>query len=379
MLASTASMTNCSGLAIDAYDNLYIADRENHVVRMVASSSNINELSVGNIYTFAGTMATSGYSGDGDSAKSSLLNTVWGIAVDTLGDLFIGDSGNNVIRKVTGGYTNGIITTYFGSYGSSICSLTTIGSVVSLAVDSYYLYVCDQTCGSILKVEKTVQSTYRKRRLIQSISSPTTSPTQSTASYYAGGGDLDIGILSGLDAEAYRFENVFMTGISVYNNNDVTELYLAGDDGSIRYIRDGIIYTLYSSQGYCIGDCPRLVTSATTYNHPYGITVDTSGTVYFADRTAAYVLKVFSSPFISYNPTYQPTTDPTQSLAPTSSPTAFYLSIIAGVGLSGYSDDGSLAISSSLAGPTYPAVDSFGQIYFCDVDSFRVRKFIKGL
>ncbi len=92
-LATQAMLFGPNGLAIDAAQNVYIADSNNNVIRKVNSAT-------GTISTIAGVPA-SGYAGDGGSAKTALLYSPMGIAANGLGDLFIADYGNNVIRKLS--------------------------------------------------------------------------------------------------------------------------------------------------------------------------------------------------------------------------------------------------------------------------------------
>src|SRR5262249_40244329 len=81
--------------------NLYIADSGNNVIR---------EVSGGVISTVAGN-GTAGYSGDGLAATAAQLSSPFGVAVDASGQhLYIADSGNNVIREVVAG----IISTFAG-------------------------------------------------------------------------------------------------------------------------------------------------------------------------------------------------------------------------------------------------------------------------
>jgi sugar lactone lactonase YvrE len=87
---------------------MYIADRNNNRIRKVTST--------GIITTIAGTGASS-FSGDNGAATSAVLNGPGGVAVDTSGNVFIADTFNNRVRKVT--VLTGIITTIAGSSTSS--------------------------------------------------------------------------------------------------------------------------------------------------------------------------------------------------------------------------------------------------------------------
>ena len=97
-LATGAALNHPTGLALDKSGDLYIADSDNNRIRKVNTS--------GIITTVAGN-GTQGCSGDGGPATGAALNYPTGLAVDTAGDLYIGDTNNYRIRKVD---TSGAIT-----------------------------------------------------------------------------------------------------------------------------------------------------------------------------------------------------------------------------------------------------------------------------
>ena len=100
--ATHASFFNPSGVAADNAGNVYIADSMNNRIRKVDSA--------GTISTVAGNGSV-GFTGDGGPATSASLWTPLDVAVDSAGNLYIADSGNNRIRKVN---TAGVITTVAG-------------------------------------------------------------------------------------------------------------------------------------------------------------------------------------------------------------------------------------------------------------------------
>ena len=101
--ATNASLSNPTGLAVDAAGNLYIADKGNNRIRKVNTS--------GIITTFAGTNV-SGFAGDGGSATNARLSSPTSVALDASGNLYIADTGNSRIREVN---TSGMITTVAGT------------------------------------------------------------------------------------------------------------------------------------------------------------------------------------------------------------------------------------------------------------------------
>ncbi len=92
--ASGAQLNNPSGLAIDADGNLLVADTGNHRIRRITPS--------GTISSIAGS-GTAGNAGDGGAASGAQLNYPSGLAVDAAGNIYIADSGNNRVRRISGG------------------------------------------------------------------------------------------------------------------------------------------------------------------------------------------------------------------------------------------------------------------------------------
>ena len=99
--ATSAQLSLPTSVAVDSADNVYIADTNNNRIRKVSN---------GVITTVAGN-GTRGFSGDGGPATNAELADPEGVAVDAAGNLYIADSFNNRIRKVT----NGVITTVAGN------------------------------------------------------------------------------------------------------------------------------------------------------------------------------------------------------------------------------------------------------------------------
>jgi sugar lactone lactonase YvrE len=102
--ANKAALKMPTGVGEDVAGNVYFSDTGNNRIRMVASASS------GVIQTVAGD-GHDGFGGDGGPATRARLSHPSGIVIDKLGRLFIADTGNNRIRKVT---SSGTISTYAG-------------------------------------------------------------------------------------------------------------------------------------------------------------------------------------------------------------------------------------------------------------------------
>ena len=139
VLATNTSLYGPDGIALDAAGNLYIADYWDNRIRMVDTNDIITTVAgVGPSPPYTGGFQ-GGFGGDGGPATAAQLWWPCGVAVDSSGNLFLGDANNERIRKVD---TNGIITTVagtgaagFSGDGGAATNATMYGPV-SLAVDA---------------------------------------------------------------------------------------------------------------------------------------------------------------------------------------------------------------------------------------------------
>ena len=138
-------------IAVDNKSNLYVADRINNRIRRITTD--------GTISTVAGTGAP-GYAGDGGPATSALLNFPTGIAVDNAGNLYIVDGANFVVRRVT---ANGLITTiagngdFFPGSGDGGLAISAAIAPYRIAVDSAgAVYVTDSINDRVRKLTPKV-------------------------------------------------------------------------------------------------------------------------------------------------------------------------------------------------------------------------------
>ena len=128
--ASQARINRPRGAAFDLDGNLYVADSFNHRIRKIGAS--------GLVTTVAGS-GVRGYLGDGGRATEAHLNAPQGVAVDSAGQIYIADSGNHAIRRVS---PDGIISTVAGTgirgyAGDGVpAALAALNSPAAVAVDA---------------------------------------------------------------------------------------------------------------------------------------------------------------------------------------------------------------------------------------------------
>jgi sugar lactone lactonase YvrE len=147
--AISATLDSPQGLTLDTANNLYIADTHNHRIRKL-------NLTTGTLTTIAG-KGTPGFSGDTALATLAQLNLPTALAFDTSNNLYLADTGNHRIRKITA--ATGIITTIAGtgtqgfSGDTGPATAATIDSPTGLALDaSNNLYLADTHNHRIRKI-----------------------------------------------------------------------------------------------------------------------------------------------------------------------------------------------------------------------------------
>jgi streptogramin lyase len=263
----------------------------------------------GRITTVAGTGVT-GYSGDFGPAIAAQVSFPQGVAVDGTGNLFIADTGNNVIRKVD---SSGIITTF--------ASDPNFSDLVSMATDkSGNLYSADDGACVIRKITPA-----------------------GMISVVAG-----VEFNCGFNGDRIPATTALLNapyGIAVESNGN---LYV-GDTGNNRIRRVNLSgrITTVAGNGTCgfSGDGGSAI--AATICTPLGLTVDRRGDVYFADENNLRVRKI--------NPLGK-------------------INTVAGSGISGYNGDNLPAVSTNLDEPTTVGVNNAGSVFILDDAQARVRK-----
>lgn len=134
--ATSADLDSPVGVAVDGGGNIYIADTHNQRIREVTN---------GTITTIAGTGAA-GFSGDGGTATSAMLDLPTAIAVDSKGNIYIADTNNNRIREISGGKISTVAGNGSQAYSGDGGQATAAGldSPSGVAVDSVLnLYIGD--------------------------------------------------------------------------------------------------------------------------------------------------------------------------------------------------------------------------------------------
>ena len=143
-IGSAATFNNPSGIAVDDTGNVYVADTNNHSIRKITAG--------GVVTTLAGTAGVQG-SADGTGSAARFYEP-YGVAVDRAGTVYVADSGNDIVRRVT---ARGVVTTLAGTAGvqgnaDGIGGAAQFGAPFSVAVDGAgILYVADTYNHTIRK------------------------------------------------------------------------------------------------------------------------------------------------------------------------------------------------------------------------------------
>jgi sugar lactone lactonase YvrE len=270
--ATKARLGYPSGVTMDGSGNLFIAEPANYRIRRVDTNTGI-------INTVAGN-GTQGYSGDGGPATSAQLNFYEGavVAVDTSGNLFVADTGNNRIRRVDA--TTGIITTVAGN---GTAGFSGDGGPATNA-ELYFPHGVALNSSGSLFIADTLNSVIRRVDATTGII--TTVAGNGTWGYSGDGGPATAAHLlwpQGLAVDA--FGNLFITdmGNQRIRRVDATTSIITtvAGNGTDRFSGDGGPAT---SAELC---------------YPSAVAVDDSGNLFIADTYNNRVRQVNLPPFVA--------------------------------------------------------------------------------
>jgi len=306
---TAARFANPYGVTVDSAGNVYVADWGNHTIRKVSV--------MGAVTTLAGTAGNPG-SADG-TATAARFNSPTGVTVDSAGNVYVADSGNHTIRKVSAA---GVVTTLVGTAGNpgsadGTGTAARFTSPTGVTVDSAgNVYVADGGNHTIRKVSAAGAVT----TLAGTAGNPGSADGTGTAA---------------------RFANP--AGVTVDSAGTV---YVA-DNGNhtIRKVSPaGVVTTLAGTAG--ISGSADGTSTAARFNSPYSVTVDSAGNVYVADSSNHIIRKVSFTGVVT-------------TLAGTA-------------GIYGSTDGTGTAARFSY--PTGMTVDSMGNVYVADSNNNTIRK-----
>jgi uncharacterized protein (TIGR03437 family) len=420
--ASASSLNLPYGVSADPAGNLYIADLGNNCVRRIATTGAITTVlaklvsprnvladAFGNVYVseFAGHRVrrinpdgtsiivagngTAGSDGDGGPAGAARLSYPAGLALDRAGNLYIADSGNHKIRRIT----NGIITTVLGTGTAGAATASQLSTPTGVALDvAGNLYVADSANLRVRKLSPAgVVSTIAVAARDVAIAPDGTLfasygqhvvrvlPNNAVANY-AGDGSY---FFRGDGGSAVTARLYSPTGVAL----DATGGLWIADTGNqrVRVVGpDGNIATVAGPQGL---------------SGPATIAFDGSGSALIADGAGNVVKRLAGSTLTpaagngatgytgeGYLAIYSPLSLPLAALYRPDG--GFYIAdsanqrirlvtpqgamnTVAGNGFAGFTGDGP-AIGARVNSPAALALDASGALYFADMSNNRVRK-----
>jgi hypothetical protein len=327
VVATSASLNHPSAVTLDGAGNMYIADRYHNRIRKVIASTGI-------ISTLAGN-GDAAYTGDGLTSTNSAVsvNTPWGVALDGAGNVYIADTGNNVVRRIAA--ATGIISTVAGdgSPGSSGDSGPATSAALNqpqgVSVDlSGNLYIADTYNQRIRKVNAVTG-------VITTVAGTGfTNPSTGTGGYTGDGGLATSAELN------FPFAVAFDAAGNMYIPDSANNV--------VRMVNGSNIISTFAGTG-AGGDAGDggAATAATLFS-PSGVIADAAGNVYIADTQNASIRKVNS--------------------------TTGFIFTIAKNGVGEYVFNGAGPYNISIYGPIGLYLDGSGDLFFADSLNMRVRE-----
>ena len=316
--ATGATLHSPTGVAVDAPGNVYVADFGNNVIRKIAPN--------GIITTIAGT-GTAGYQGDGGPATQALLDTPLRVLPDSQGNLYIADSANNCVRKVTPG---GIITTIAGTGNAGYSG---DGGPATSADLDYPADLVFDTAGNLF-ISTNGFNYAESVSVIREVS------PSGTITTFAGSGPSGF---SGDGGPALSATLSAPKGLAF----DVAGNLLIADQSNnrIRMISNGIITTIAGTDkaGFSGDGGPAV---AAQLHSPAGVSLGAAGDLYIADRDNGRIRVLLANGTIE---------------------------TVAGYRSAGGGGDGAAATDGALNSPRSVALTPAGAVYVADTDNDRIR------
>jgi uncharacterized protein (TIGR03437 family) len=328
--ATSAVFNGPPGVAVDAAGNLYIADAANHRIRKVSN---------GIVTTIAGN-GVPAFAGDGGAATNASLNFPVAVAVDSAGAVYISDTYNNVVRKVTGGTITTVAGTGNGGFSGDggAATFATLSNPDGITVDATgNLYIADGGNARIRKVTNGTITTFAGNGMqgFSGDGGPATSASlQINTNYFVGLVVDATGNLYIADAGNSRVREVsggsggngFITTIAGNGQPDFSgdsgpatsaglspgglaldqngNLYI-GDAGNnrVRKVSNGTITTVAGDGSYAFSGDGGQATAAGV-NDPYGVAFDSAGNLFIAETADSRIREVLkTAPSFQVSPT----------------------------------------------------------------------------
>jgi uncharacterized protein (TIGR03437 family) len=391
-------------MAADAAGNLFFV-YQSSVLRMDAATG---------LLTLVAGNGTTGFSGDNGPATSAQLLYPEGIAVDSAGNLYIADSNNFRVRKVS----HGVITTVAGNgtYGTSgdngPATSAQLGAT-AVAVDSAgNLYIVDTYNNLIREVSNGVITTAAGTSA--RFNRPQGVAVDSAGNLYiadTGNGFIRkvsngvITTVAGIGGPGFSGDNGPATNAQLYFPDGVAvdsagNLYIADSANQrIRKVANGVITTVAGNGtlGFSGDNGPA---TGAELNFPSGIAVDSAGNLYIPEPYNSRIRKVSNGLITSVvGNSLNGDSGPASSAQLTAEAVAVdsagnvyiadsasirkvshgVITTVAGNGTPGFSGDNGPATSAQLNTPLGVAVDSAGSVYIADRNNHRIRKVSGGV